>query len=70
MPIATWEYRFKEVDGGTRVTEQWTDDRGGSRFGRWSRRLDRIFTGGLTFPELTARNINTTLARLKADMER
>lgn len=26
-PIASWEYRFEAVPGGTRVTETWTDDR-------------------------------------------
>jgi hypothetical protein len=70
FPIATWEYRFEPVDGGTKVTETWTDDRGSSGFGRGSRRLDRIFTGGSTFPELTARNIEATLTRLKNDIER
>lgn len=70
FPIATWEYRFEPVEGGTRVTETWTDDRGASWFGRSSRAADRIFTGGSTFPELSARNIRATLDRLKEVIER
>lgn len=65
--IATWEYRFEAVDGGTRVTETWTDER------RWPDALARVFdravTGGSTFAEYQPKNIRRTLDRLKAELE-
>ncbi|RST18788.1 SRPBCC family protein [Streptomyces sp. CFMR 7] len=67
-PIATWEYRFEAVDGGTRVTETWTDDRRS-----WpdfvAGAFDRVVTGGKTFAEFQRGNIRTTLKRLKAAVE-
>ncbi|MEU3837937.1 SRPBCC family protein [Streptomyces microflavus] len=67
-PIATWEYRFEAVDGGTRVTETWTDDRRS-----WpdfvANAFDRVATGGKTFAQFQRGNIRTTLKRLKAAME-
>ncbi|MEW1612548.1 MULTISPECIES: SRPBCC family protein [unclassified Streptomyces] len=67
-PIATWEYRFEEVDGGTRVTETWTDDRRS-----WpdflANGFDRVATGGKTFAQFQRGNIRTTLKRLKAAVE-
>jgi len=66
-PIATWEYSFEAVDGGTRVTETWYDDR------RWPEFLadlfDRIATRGSVFADFQRRNIATTLANLKAVLE-
>ncbi|WP_435200951.1 SRPBCC family protein [Janibacter sp. GS2] len=65
--IATWEYRFEEVDGGTRVTETWTDDR------PWPDALARVFdaavTGGETFADFQQRNIRRTLERLRSQLE-
>lgn len=65
--IATWEYRFEEVDGGTRVTETWTDDR------PWPDAVAKIFdaavTGGHTFADFQQRNIRRTLERLKTQLE-
>ncbi|KIF72977.1 polyketide cyclase [Streptomyces sp. 150FB] len=67
-PIATWEYRFEPVPGGTRVTETWTDDRRS-----WpdavANAFDRIATGGQTFAAFQARNIRATLRSLKRAME-
>ncbi|MFD4023349.1 SRPBCC family protein [Streptomyces sp. NPDC058576] len=67
-PIATWEYRFEAVDGATRVTETWTDDRR-----RWpdflANAFDRVATGGKTFAQFQGGNIRTTLKRLKAALE-
>ncbi|MGW8887517.1 SRPBCC family protein [Streptomyces sp. NPDC055749] len=66
--IATWEYRFEAVDGGTRVTEIWTDDRRA-----WpdflANAFDRVATRGHTFAAFQARNIRTTLERLKTALE-
>ncbi len=67
-PIATWDYRFEPVDGATRVTETWTDDRR-----RWpdflANAFDRVATGGKTFAQFQGGNIRTTLQRLKAALE-
>ncbi|MEV0579506.1 MULTISPECIES: SRPBCC family protein [unclassified Streptomyces] len=66
--IATWEYRFEAVDGGTRVTETWTDDRRA-----WpdflANAFDRAATRGKTFAVFQRDNIRTTLQRLKAALE-
>ncbi|MFJ1895969.1 MULTISPECIES: SRPBCC family protein [unclassified Streptomyces] len=66
--IATWEYRFEEVDGGTLVTETWTDDRR-----RWpdflANAFDRAATRGHTFADFQRGNIRTTLQRLRAALE-
>ncbi|MGW6588159.1 MULTISPECIES: SRPBCC family protein [Streptomyces] len=66
-PIATWEYSIEAVDGATRVTETWTDDR------RWpdflANAFDRVATGGKTFAQFQVGNIRTTLKRLKAELE-
>lgn len=67
-PIATWEYGFEAVEGGTRVTETWTDDRRA-----WpdvvANAFDRVATRGHTFAVFQRRNIRTTLERLKAALE-
>lgn len=66
--IATWEYCFEAADGGTRVTESWTDDRR-----TWPDNVARAFdwaaTGGKTFAEYQQGNIRRTLKRLKAVAE-
>ncbi len=66
--IATWNYAFEAVDGGTRVTETWTDARR-----RWpdamANTFDKMATGGRTFADFQRRNIAKTLANLKADLE-
>jgi hypothetical protein len=66
--IATWDYTFEPVDGGTRVTETWTDGRR-----RWpdavADRFDKVATGGRSFADFQQRNIAKTLANLKADLE-
>ncbi|EST18605.1 hypothetical protein M877_38095 [Streptomyces niveus NCIMB 11891] len=67
-PIASWEYRLEAVDGGTRVTETWTDGRRA-----WPDAVagvfDRIATGGHTFAAFQARNIHRTLSNLKRVVE-
>lgn len=66
--IATWAYDFEPVDGGTRVTETWTDDR------PWpdlvAKVFDRMATGGQLFADYQRGNIRRTLDRLKAELER
>ncbi|TSD99334.1 SRPBCC family protein [Skermania sp. ID1734] len=67
-PIATWEYRFEPVPGGTKVIETWTDDR---RF--WPDAVaavfDRVATRGSSFADFQRRNIATTLRNLKREIE-
>ncbi|MFD3441732.1 SRPBCC family protein [Streptomyces sp. NPDC058685] len=67
-PIASWEYRFEAVDGGTRVIETWTDDRRS-----WPDALagafDRVATRGRTFADFQRKNIAITLRNLKKVME-
>jgi hypothetical protein len=66
--IAVWEYRLRDVDGGTEVTETWTDLRT-----RWPDAAARVFdflaTRGSRFAEFNTRNIDTTLANLKRTLE-
>ncbi|MWA09222.1 SRPBCC family protein [Streptomyces sp. BA2] len=68
-PIATWEYRFQECDGGTKVTETWTDDRRS-----WptfvANAFDRLATGGRTFAVFQVGNIDRTLRNLKREFEK
>ncbi|MBE7190230.1 SRPBCC family protein [Jatrophihabitans endophyticus] len=68
VPIATWYYDLEPADGGTKVTETWEDNRKSWSDAR-AARFDRIATGS-TFAEFQTRNIATTLARLKAALER
>lgn len=66
--IATWDYTFEAVEGGTKVTETWTDRRKG-----WpdpvANAVDKRLTGGHTFADFQRTNIARTLAALKADLE-
>lgn len=68
VTIATWEYRFEPVDGGTRVTEIWHDDRV-----KWpdaaAAVFDRLATGKRGFAEFQRGNIRRTLDRLKSELE-
>ncbi|SDJ09568.1 Polyketide cyclase / dehydrase and lipid transport [Frankineae bacterium MT45] len=68
VPIASWEYSLEPVEGGTRVTETWTDDRSG-----WpdfaATIFDRIVTRKKSFADFNARNIHITLRNLKASLE-
>ncbi|MEU6674968.1 SRPBCC family protein [Streptomyces sp. NPDC046853] len=67
-PIATWEYRFEDKGGATKVTETWTDDRRS-----WpafaANAFDRVATGGKTFAVFQVGNIDRTLKNLKREFE-
>lgn len=66
--IASWEYTFERVDGGTLVTETWRDGRRG--WPDWAAAtFDKVVTGGRLFSQFQRRNIAKTLAALKADLE-
>ncbi|MFC8131230.1 SRPBCC family protein [Streptomyces sp. NPDC057302] len=67
-PIATWQYRFEDSGGATKVTETWTDDRRS-----WptfvANGFDRLATGGKTFAAFQVGNIDRTLKNLKRELE-
>ncbi|MFT3900739.1 MAG: SRPBCC family protein [Gordonia sp. (in: high G+C Gram-positive bacteria)] len=67
VAVATWTFTLEPVDGGTRVTETWTDDRG------WpdgvAAVFDRIVTGKPGFAEFQRGNIAESLKRLKRLIE-
>jgi uncharacterized protein YndB with AHSA1/START domain len=66
--IASWEYTFEQHEGGTLVTETWTDLRTG--WPDWAAALfDKAATGGRLFSDFQRRNIARTLAAMKADFE-
>lgn len=67
--IATWQFEMHEVDGGTRLTETWKDERDSTLFGRVTRRIDRMVTGGRSFPDLHRDNIKETLNAIKREVE-
>jgi len=66
--IASWAYDFERIDGGTRVTETWSDGRTG-----WpdftTRVFDPIATRKPSFAEFQKGNIRRTLANLKTELE-
>ncbi|HLS75537.1 MAG TPA: SRPBCC family protein [Nocardia sp.] len=68
VAVATWEYRFAPVEGGTLVTEIWRDDRV-----RWpdpvTAVFDRLATGQPGFARYQRGNIRRTLDRLKTELE-
>lgn len=63
---ASWSYRLEPAEGGTRVTETWTDDR------PWpdppARIFDRIATG-TSFAAFQERNLRRSLQRLRVVAE-
>jgi len=66
--VASWAYDFQAVEGGTRVTETWTDRRRG-----WPNSLVRVFdplaTRRESFAAFQRGNIARTLRNLKAELE-
>jgi hypothetical protein len=64
VPISDWSYDFEPDGDGTKVTERWTDLRPG-----WMDVLSRPVMGIADRPAHNQRNIETTLAALKAAAE-
>jgi len=68
VQVASWAYDFDAVDGGTGVTETWSDGRT-----RWpdgaTRVFDPIATRKPSFAEFQKVNIRRTLANLKKELE-
>jgi hypothetical protein len=66
--IATWSYDFEPANGGTKVTETWTDGR--TRWPDFTTRIfDPIATRKPSFAEFQKGNIRRTLANLKRELE-
>ena len=64
LPIATWEYIFRADDGGTKVTEAWTDRRA-----VWLRMVAVPVMGVPSRPHYNRRGMEVTLAALKTAAE-
>jgi hypothetical protein len=64
LSIASWDYRIEPTDTGCIVTETWTDDRG-----RFAKVAGRIVSGVAERDTHNRRNMETTLAALKATAE-
>ncbi|WP_149360260.1 SRPBCC family protein [Lolliginicoccus suaedae] len=67
-PVATWDFELEPAEGGTRITETWTDDRRA-----WPdslcRIVDPVLTGQPSFAEFNTRNIEISLKRMKKQLE-
>lgn len=67
--IATWIYEFEDIDGRTRVTETWTDDR--TAWPDWFAAIvDRVLTSGRPFADFQRLNIHRTLTAMKDEFSR
>lgn len=67
--IATWVYEFENVDGRTRVTETWNDDR--TTWPDWAAAIiDCVLTGGSSFADFQRLNIHRTLTTMKDEFAR
>lgn len=67
--IATWIYEFEDIDGRTRVTETWTDDR--TAWPDWvAAIIDRVLTSGRPFADFQRLNIHRTLTAMKDEFSR
>jgi uncharacterized protein YndB with AHSA1/START domain len=66
FPVARWGYRFVPTEGGTEVTEYWSDKRT-----RGANILGRIVMGKLSNirPEANREGMRQTLRRLKSELE-
>jgi hypothetical protein len=64
LKIARWEYRIEPTDGGCRVSETWTDDRGGlAKF------AGKFASGVAERDDHNRRTMEHTLAALKTAAE-
>lgn len=68
MPVSRWTYEFEPTDAGCRVTETWDDRRFGP-LGPPIRAVGQVIIPGPR-AEHNQRNIEITLARLKAAAEK
>ncbi len=64
LPIANWAFTFEPVDGGTRVTQAWTDRRNG-----FYRRFGKLADGVRDREPHNTQGMRETLERLAAVAE-
>ncbi|HEY2705821.1 MAG TPA: SRPBCC family protein [Candidatus Dormibacteraeota bacterium] len=64
LPVAEWRYTVTAIPGGCRISETWTDSRGGV-----IRALGRVATGVGDRAAHNRRGMEATLARIKAAAE-
>jgi hypothetical protein len=64
IPVSQWAYTLEPADGGVEVTETWTDRRPG-----WFKGPAGLVTGVMDREDATGRNLEHTLAALKAAAE-
>ncbi|GGC64190.1 SRPBCC family protein [Hoyosella rhizosphaerae] len=68
VPVASWDFQLEPVANGTKITETWTDDRR-----NWPdllcRVVDPLLTSQPSFADFNRRNIQTSLRRLKRQLE-
>ncbi len=70
VPIARWAYRLEPLpDGGTRVTETWTDRRSKGVLGRVTKRASAAVVRTPHDARDTPANLRATLERLKSAVE-
>ena len=68
VDLATWDYVLESVEGGTRVTETWTNHLP-EKFMRFSMPLEYAMAGQRKVQDFQACNIAATLAGLKQEFE-
>jgi hypothetical protein len=64
LKVATWDYRIEPTEAGCRVTETWTDDRGG-----FAKFAGRFASGVAERDEHNRSTMEQTLAALKTAAE-
>ena len=64
LPVAAWEYEITPEDGGSRVTERWTDRRA-----TWVEKLSPLGTGVTDRAERNRSTMTETLSRLRLAAE-
>jgi hypothetical protein len=62
--VATWSYELESVDGGTKVTETWVDDRS-----NFFKKISGSVSNVADRNSYTALSIQKTLAAMKAHLE-
>lgn len=64
IPVATWSYELESVEGGTKVTETWSDDRS-----NFFKKISKSVSNVSDRNSYTALSIQQTLAAMKAHLE-
>ena len=65
IPVATWSYELEALDGATKVTESWTDNRS-----KFFKKISQAVSNVSDRTSYTAVSIEQTLAAMKAHLEK